>query len=121
MEEFSNGKLWQFCALEWKFFLFSATDDGEIVGEVAGNHGAGVIFIDELIVKEKERGKGIGQKLLVAIEGFGREMGAHKIWLVTDESSKAVDFYAKLDFKQTGLFKNHFFHKNFVIYEKSLE
>lgn len=104
-----------------KKFLFSATDDGEVVGEIAGNHGAGVIFIDELIVKESERGRGLGQQLLATAEEFGRKIGAHKMWLVTDKDSKAIDFYGKLGFKQTGLFKNHFFHKDFVIYEKSLE
>lgn len=109
--------------IDWneKDFIFKATENEEIVGTVTGKHGAGVIFIDTLMVKEGERGKGIGQLLLAAVEEFGKSMKAHKLWLYTGQGWKAKDFYEKVGFKELTILPDHHFHQDFIIYEKSLE
>jgi len=122
-----GDKEWPFANLEnygsnvdynQKDFIFKATQDGNIVGSIKGNHEAGVIYISYLIVAHDKKNKGIGKLLTLKAEDFGKKLGAHKVYLQTGKGWKAEKFYQKLGYKKTTILPNHHFHKDFVIYEK---
>ena len=103
-------------------FVFKAVEKGEIIGSAYGKFSAGVLYIDDLIIKKNKRGKGIGKKLMEKVLGWGKDMAAHKAYLVTkkEDNSMARSFYEKLGFLKKGEFKNHYHRFDFVIYEKSI-
>lgn len=102
-------------------FVFKAEENSEIVGNIYGKFGGGILYIDDLIVAKNKRGLGIGKILMQKAEEFGLGLKAHKVWLVTGKNwSGARGFYESLGYKQTGEFLNHYKHKDFVIYEKLL-
>lgn len=105
-----------------KDFLFKADENGVVVGSIMGKYAAGVLYIDDLIVAKTQRGKGIGKMLMVKAEEWGKTMGAHKSYLITKKegNKSARKFYDNLGYSATGEFKNHYYHFDFVIYEKSL-
>ena len=55
------------------------------------------LYLDDLIVSEKYRGKGIGKKLFDAFMMEAKTIGAKQVhWQVLDWNTPAVDFYKKL-------------------------
>ena len=55
------------------------------------------LYLDDLFVKEKYRGKGAGSKLLDAVIGFARNENCRRIrWQVLDWNTPAIDIYKKL-------------------------
>ncbi len=55
------------------------------------------LYLDDLIVTERMRGKGIGQKLFDAYIEEAKKTGAKQAhWQVLDWNTPAVDFYKKL-------------------------
>ncbi len=111
-------------AVHWvrKDFVFKAVEDGEIVGNIYGKFGSGVLYIEDLMVAKDKRGQGIGKMLMQKAEDFGRELKAHKAWLLTGKTWEGSrTFYESLGYKQTGELLNHYKHKDFVIYEKLLQ
>jgi GNAT superfamily N-acetyltransferase len=56
------------------------------------------IYLDDIVVTEKWRGKGIGQKLFQAVVGVSRQMGVRKMeWQVLDWNTPAIEFYKKFE------------------------
>jgi GNAT superfamily N-acetyltransferase len=54
------------------------------------------IHLEDLIVNETMRGKGIGAKLLDTVVKYGHELGVKRInWEVLDWNTPAIDFYEK--------------------------
>jgi len=102
-------------------FVFKVVEDGEIVGTIYGEFAAGVLYIDDLIVAKTKRNLGIGKMLMEKAEEFGKDLKAHKSYLITWEDGDVIGFYEKLGYKKTGDFVNHYYHSDFVIYEKPLE
>ena len=49
-------------------FCFTATLDDEIIGVISGATFFSEVYIDELVVKDEYRGKGIGTQLIKAVE-----------------------------------------------------
>lgn len=103
-----------------KPFRFKATEDGKIVGLIFGKHESGTVYIANIIVAKGNRRKGIGTKLIQKAEEFGKELGDHKIWLITGEHYPEDPFFKSLGFKKQSLLPDHYFHKDFVVYTKSL-
>jgi ribosomal protein S18 acetylase RimI-like enzyme len=99
-------------------FVFKAVENGEIVGTIYGEFAAGVLYIDDLIVTKAKRGSGIGRQLMEKAEEFGKDLKAHKSYLITWKDDEVIGFYEKLGYKKTGDFVNHYHHCDFVIYEK---
>lgn len=53
-----------------------------------------VLHLEDLIVNEKARGKGIGGALLTEVIKFGNSLGVKRIgWEVLDWNTPAIDFY----------------------------
>lgn len=58
------------------------------------------LYLDDLIVTEKMRGKGTGQKLFDAFMAEAKAINANQVhWQVLDWNTPAVDFYKKLGAK----------------------
>ncbi len=108
--------------IEWvkKEFVFKATEGKEIVGTVKCKFTAGVIYIGTLIVAKDRRKQGIGRKLMSKVEDYGKEHGAHKIYLFTMEEWEASRFYKSLGFEKIGDLPNHYLKRDFVIYSKDI-
>ncbi|MBI4059352.1 GNAT family N-acetyltransferase [Candidatus Microgenomates bacterium] len=106
--------------VEWndKEFIFKAEEGGQIVGTASGKYASGVVYISDVIVAKDKRGKGVGSALIEKIEEFGRELGAHKIWLITGKDWSENQFYQKLGFKEDGILPKHNFKKDYLIYFK---
>ena len=82
---------------------FVATDNGKLIGALFGYtypwHTGSVLFIQELFVSKKRRGKGIGRGLVThALERTARDA---TVALIVSEGTDAAKFYEKL-----GLYKN---------------
>lgn len=99
-------------------FHYKAVDSGNIVGVIKGTYELGVIYISSIMIAEDQRGKNIGEALLGKVENEGRKIGCHKTYLFTGDDWKANGFYASQGYRKTGYLKNHYLHKDFVIYEK---
>ncbi len=109
--------------VDWKEkkFRFKAVEDGKLIGTIGGKHESGVIYIGALITAKSVRGRGIGTTLILKAEEFGRELGAHRTWLVTGKEWSENIFYKKLGFKLIGNLPDFFFHKDFVIYTRLIK
>ena len=103
-----------------EYFVFKAEEDEKIVGNIYGKFAAGVLYIDDLIIAKDQRGRGIGKILIGKAEEWGKGLGTHKVYLITkkEKNSVARKFYGKLGYKETGEFKKHYHHFDFIIYEK---
>lgn len=108
--------------VEWneKKFKFKAVEKNKIVGLISGKHESGVLYINTIITKESERGKGIGTKLIKRAIDFGKKCGAHRVWLITGKDWSENAFYKKIGFKKIATLPDFHFHKDFVIYIKDI-
>ncbi|HEV8673005.1 MAG TPA: GNAT family N-acetyltransferase [Methylomirabilota bacterium] len=76
---------------------------------VAGLHGwtwGDVLDIRELWVREDARGRGLGQRLLLAAERAAAGRGCHRATLET-QSFQAPAFYAKFGYQVFGTLENY--------------
>ncbi len=83
------------------FRFFIAVVDGIIAGiavyfiKYSTWKGKG-IYLDDLIVTEKQRGKGIGKKLFDEVVEEARRINAKQLhWQVLDWNTPAIEFYKK--------------------------
>jgi len=108
--------------VEWnlKEFLFKAVDEDGVVGMISGKHESGVLYIEDVLVGQNARRKGIGKKLMKHTEVYGKKLGAHKAYLITGKNWEAAKFYESLGYNKCGDLPDHHFHKDFVAYSKKL-
>ncbi len=90
--------------------LLVAELDGEIVGVLHLNvrrtllHSAPSGLIDELVVSERHRGKGIGRKLIEAAVELCKGLKCAEIEVSTEISNlKAREFYKSMGFEEIGV------------------
>ena len=84
------------CAEYEKGIFLNAVDGGQIVGSVRAFSEAGTAYIGKLIVRPEYQGRGIGTKLLLAIE---REYALARYELFTSEKSvRTVRLYERLGY-----------------------
>lgn len=107
---------------EWQNipFIFKAKFEDQIAGVILGKIQSGVVYIEDVIVGQIFRGKGVGKLLLQKVEAFGKENHAHKIWGYTGKGWDSVLFYTSLGYQIVGELPNHFNHKDFVIISKNI-
>lgn len=101
-------------------FVFKAEDNGVIIGSVFGHVEEGVLDIKDIIIAKDKRRNGIGRQLMQEAEKFGKENGAHKSHIITGIGWPVENFYQALGYLKIAELKNHFLHKDFAIYEKTL-
>lgn len=88
-----------------------ADREGEVVGTLVvavlpnlAHGGAPYAVVENVVVRESERGSGIGRSLMEEAVGIAREAGAYKLALCTNlQRKKAHDFYRSLGMKETHL------------------
>ena len=82
-----------------RFMCFVAEDETGIAGMALcyprySTWKGMVIHLEDLIVTESARGKGIGSALLTRVISFARDQGARRVsWEVLDWNDPAIDFY----------------------------
>lgn len=79
-------------------FCFVAKINDTIVGAVTGATFFAEIYIDELVVKEEHRGKGIGTGLMNTVYEYYKDCGFNNINCCTNEF-QAPKFYEKCGFE----------------------
>lgn len=88
--------------------MYVAVADGKVAGFVIGDkymaEEGRYLWISEIFVSVDMQGKGVGTKLMEAIENHYKGKIAFTELLV-HKHSPAADFYRKLDFKETDYIK----------------
>ena len=85
------------------FHCFVAEADGALVGMALiyprySTWKGPVIHLEDLIVTEEMRGKGLGNDLLKEVVRYGARLGVKRIsWEVLDWNEPALNFYRKYD------------------------
>lgn len=83
------------------FYCFVAETDGKIEGMALlyqrySTWKGKTVHLEDLIVREKMRGKGIGSALFTAVIQYGHQKGVRRIeWNVLDWNTPAIAFYKK--------------------------
>jgi len=84
-----------------KFICFVAENETEIVGVALiytrySTWKGKVLHLEDLIVKERMRGSGLGTALLDEVVKYGNKIGVKRIcWEVLDWNASAIAFYEK--------------------------
>ena len=87
-------------------FCFVAEIDDQIIGAVSGATFFSEIYIDELVVKDIYRGKGIGTQLIKAVETNYAGKGYNNMNCCTN-GFQASGFYEKCGFELEFVRKNN--------------
>lgn len=93
---------------DYKKFHILAEENGEIIGILIGYTAFSEIYIDDLVVAEKFRRRGIGRNLLKFCEEHFENQNFTNINLVTNEF-QAPEFYKKCGFTLEFIRKNEKF------------
>ncbi len=90
--------------------LLVAEEDGEVAGMVSLQtlistaQGGLVGLLEDLVVREASRGRGLGAKLLQAAQAWARTLGLTRIQLLADTANApALAFYARHGWQGTQL------------------
>ncbi|HVT01490.1 MAG TPA: GNAT family N-acetyltransferase [Patescibacteria group bacterium] len=100
--------------------VFQAYENDIIVGVLELTIQAGVMYIDEVIIKQDKQGQGLGRTIMQKAEDIAREQKLHKIYLDTGKDWPAAKFYEALGYEKTGELPNHFENADYVVYSKFL-
>jgi ribosomal protein S18 acetylase RimI-like enzyme len=103
-----------------QYFNFVAKENGVTIGILTGVAFYEEVYVNDLIVDKNHRGKGVGTKLLKAVEDFYKNKGFENINLTT-YAFQAPEFYKKLGFevefirenKENSKLTKYFFVKYF--------
>jgi len=98
-------------ALENKDYLCLVAEiDGEVVGFIDMwafpdvSHGAYLAQIQNVVVTEKMRGKGVGTRLVEEMIGFFKKRKYHELHVWTEKENRgAVQLYKRLGFRKEQL------------------
>lgn len=88
--------------------LVAENAEGRIVGTAIFYHAYSTwkgraLYLDDLVVRESERGKGIGKLLFDGVVDYARRIGAKRLsWQVLDWNEPAIRFYQKINAQFLG-------------------
>ncbi|MDM5279026.1 GNAT family N-acetyltransferase [Paenibacillus silvae] len=107
MNEQQMQKTFQYMEKNGHYYVLGAYDHDELVGSVMGIECMDLMgscepfmVVENVIVSERERRQGIGQKLMLEIEQIAKDRGCAYIILVSgDQRKEAHRFYEKLGFR----------------------
>jgi GNAT superfamily N-acetyltransferase len=90
--------------------LFVLRIDGRVAGmanaliTVSTAEGGRVVLLEDVIVRNEYRGRGLGYRLLEQVQEWAREQGMIRLTLLADSDNRlALDFYSSLNFKQSNM------------------
>ena len=90
--------------------LVAEDENGEVIGLASISTRpqlrltANLVTIDELVVADRARGRGVGKKILKAAEVMARKLGARRLELETNRARESYSrgFYIKNGFKEAN-------------------
>ncbi|WP_084435498.1 GNAT family N-acetyltransferase [Desulfomicrobium escambiense] len=107
--------------------LLVADEDGAVVGMVSIQtvistaEGGTVGLMEDLVVAEERRGRGIGSRLLHAALAWAGEQGMTRVQLLADKNNtKATEFYGKHGFCGTQLVCLRITHRSTAAHQGAL-
>lgn len=92
----------------YRLLVAEETATGRIVGNAVfyiayGTWKGKMVYLDDLMVHEEYRQRGIGQQLMEAVWEVARQENANQVrWQVLDWNTPAIRFYEKLGVKLDG-------------------
>lgn len=92
-------------AIIYTDYSFGAYENNELIAWAICDYRNwnNTIYIDNILIAEKYRSKGIGKQLIEAVKNKARECGCRLIELETQNTNvPAIEFYLKQGFKVTG-------------------
>ena len=103
-------------AYEWRseVVVIAAKDGRRTAGALRGHLLGGVGTVQELLVAEAWRGRGVGSNLLAAFEDRARGRGCHKVVLRTPVGSRAEGFYRERGYRREYILLGHHFGHDFL-------
>jgi len=106
VDEISETTLYNFLATD--NYMVVAEEEGEVIGTATLHfqrklirNGGTAAFIEDVAVREKCRGRGIGAKLIEHLIEEAKNSGCYKIVLTC--FPERVDFYERCGFKQESI------------------
>jgi len=90
--------------------LFVLRVDGEITGmanaliTVSTAQGTRVLLLEDVIVRAKHRGSGLGRQLVEHVCTWAKDQGMTRVTLLADkDNAPALAFYEQLDFEESAM------------------
>ncbi|RME49553.1 MAG: GNAT family N-acetyltransferase [Chloroflexi bacterium] len=125
LEAFAHGKVGRGVEGRFKYMLtlthFNvsvAEEDDQVIGMITASlrptlwHAGPVVLIDELVVDQTARGKGVGKALIEAIVEWAKKRGASEIEVSTEKDNEAAQaFYQSHGFKHESVLLEMEFHR----------
>ncbi len=99
-----------------------AKQDKQLSGFAFLEYEGGVVWLAELLVFEKYRGRGIGHELLTRVFDYAKKLKSHKIILETNiERAEAIALYEKFGFTLEARLPNHYANRESILMSKFLK
>jgi GNAT superfamily N-acetyltransferase len=95
---------------DWREYCLAAYDADEIVGTAIFRVRGGVAHLKNVISSRLRRSQGIGGALLDEFVRRTREMGCHKLTLVTYHDDQSMRFYQRHGFVVEAILRNDAHH-----------
>ncbi len=114
----TEQEAWQALTDDPRQYLLVAEEDGRIAGTATvivvaniGHGGKPWAAVENVVVAEECRGRGVGTRLMVAVGDISRRLGCYKLVLSSNMArTEAHEFYRQLGWRQT--------HAGFSVVEK---
>jgi GNAT superfamily N-acetyltransferase len=83
----------------------------------------GVLYVDDILIEEEHRGKGIGKKIMEFIDTLAKNNNCHKIRLQTSSlhMPNAFHLYKNSGYSVETKFKNDWFNDDWEIMSKFID
>ena len=103
-----------------RHLYLEAVEANKLIGGLMGEFYGGVLFIQELIVANGNRGKGVGKTLLKQAEKWAKNYRGHEAYLYTGKNWKEKNFYLKCGYRIAADMPSFYSKVDFVLMRKLL-